>query len=558
MSPGRGEQGPTPAARLHGISKRFGPVVACDDVELSLHGGRIHGILGENGAGKSTLMKILIGLVVPDSGTIEVDGERHQVADPLDAARLGIAMVHQHFSLVEALTVWENVALGDAGRLNAAAVRDRIGDIATHYGLGIEPDAVVGDLPVGMRQRVEIIKCLRRDPHILIFDEPTSVLTPAESEQLFGSLRDVIVGEGRAVALVSHKLDEILHATDEVTIMRQGRVTARMPIEAADAQSLATAMVGRPVSLRSERVAFRLVDASPGLIDGDRPEPSEPSRGLHAPTVDPAGDSSLAAAPTSPALQLLEVTVRPGSGSRSGASGSANGLGRSLLDGLSLEVGPGEVLGLAGVEGNGQRPLVEVLSSLIVPDRGEIRVDGRRIDPTTPGALTRARVGVIPEDRHDSGLVLDMTVAENLFLIDMDRVSDRGLIDTRQLRDRAAELIAEFDIACDGPDAALWSLSGGNQQRVVLARELSHHPVVLVAAQPTRGLDVGAIEYTTERLRAAAEDGVGILLISSELEEILDLAQRVAVLRQGRIIGEMDRVEVDIERLGLMMGGRSA
>jgi ABC-type uncharacterized transport system ATPase subunit len=253
---------PLLAIRLDGITKRYGAVVACDDVDLELHRGRIHGVLGENGAGKSTLMKIMIGLVLPDAGSITIDGERCRLTDPLDAASRGIAMVHQHFSLVEPLRVWENVALGDEGKLRPGAVRDLVAEISERYGLHVDPDAVVADLPVGMRQRVEIIKCLRRNPSILIFDEPTSVLTPAESEQLFDTLRNGVVKEGRAVALVSHKLDEIMRATDEVTIMRQGRVVDHVRTGTVDAATLASAMVGRSVSLRSERVALGLVDTS--------------------------------------------------------------------------------------------------------------------------------------------------------------------------------------------------------------------------------------------------------------------------------------------------------
>ena len=514
---------PTPAVRMTGITKRFGAVVACDSVDLELYRGRVHGVLGENGAGKSTLMKILIGLVLPDKGSIEIDGRRTDIVDPLTAADHGIAMVHQHFSLVNALTVWENVALGDVGRLDPRAVRERVGEISEHYGLDVDPDALVSHLPAGMRQRVEIIKCLRRDPSILIFDEPTSVLTPAESEQLFFSLREVIAREGRAVALVSHKLDEILGATDDVMIMRRGQVVARMPIAEADAPTLATAMVGREVSLRNERVALGLVDDS---TEGAETPDVEVDR---APVV----------------LQLDGIRVDAVDG-------------RALLDHLSLEVRQGEVLGVAGVEGNGQRPIADVLSSLIPLDGGRVLVGGTEISTHRAGAMARAGVGVIPEDRHDSGVVLDMTVAENLFLVDTQRVAQRGLINLPELRDRAADLIAEFDISCSGPDAPMWSLSGGNQQRVVLARELSHDPSVLVAAQPTRGLDVGAIEYMTDRLRRAAEAGVAILLISSELEEILDLSHRVAVLYRGRVLGEMDRQDVDLDRLGLLMGGQAA
>lgn len=510
-----------PAVELINITKRFGAVVACDAVDLTLERGRIHGVLGENGAGKSTLMKVLIGLVLPDGGQVKIDGQPATIHDPIDAATQGIGMVHQHFSLVDALTVWENVALGDVGTLRPAAVRDRVGDLSNHYGLTIDPDAVVGDLPAGMRQRVEIIKCLRRDPQVLIFDEPTSVLTPAESEQLFEALRRVVDEEGRAVALVSHKLDEIRHATDTVTIMRQGKVVERMATVDSDAASLARAMVGRPVSLRSESAALGL--------SADEPAPDR--------------DTPATAHRTGSAvLEIRGATARGGDG-------------RVLLDDLSLDVHPGEILGVAGVEGNGQRELGDLMSSLLHLHGGEITVAGSKVKTGKAGAMAAAGVAVIPEDRHDSGCVLDMTVAENLFLAEPGRVSSGGVMDRKRMTQHAQSLIEQYSISCEGPDAPLWSLSGGNQQRVVLARELAHQPKVLIAAQPTRGLDVGAIEYMSEQLRAAAASGVGVLLISSEIEEILDLADRIIVLSRGTVAGEMPRSDVDLESLGLLMGG---
>jgi ABC-type uncharacterized transport system ATPase subunit len=506
------------AVDLRKITKRFGAVTACDSVDLALRRGRIHGILGENGAGKSTLMKMLIGLVLPDEGTIRIDGVEQKIHSPSDASRLGLGMVHQHFSLVEALTVWENVALGETGRLDPTAIRNRIGDIADQYGLVIEPDAQVGNLTAGLRQRVEIIKCLRRDPSIVIFDEPTSVLTPEESVQLFESLRQVVADEGRAVVLVSHKLDEILHATDDISIMRQGEVVGRLLAEDADAPTLARGMVGREVSLRSERAALGLfvVDDVPTALHDNQ-----------------IGDVVLAI---------------------SGATASGSN-GIRALDDLSIELRAGEIVGVAGVEGNGQRELGDLLSSLVSLDAGSVSVNGKHIPDGRSGAMAKAGIGVIPEDRHDSGVVLDMTVAENLVLVDQSNVANRGLIDQHALEAFATEMIEQFGILCAGPHAPMWSLSGGNQQRVVLARELAQHPLVLVAAQPTRGLDVGAIEYMGERLMAAAEAGVAVLLISSELEEILDLSHRIVVMHSGRIVGEMDRADVDLEQLGLLMGG---
>ena len=520
-----------PAVRLTSISKSFGAIVACDRVDLTLHRGRIHGILGENGAGKSTLMKVLIGLVIPDGGTIEVDGERCQIRDPHDASVRGIGMVHQHFSLVEPLTVWENVMLGDTGRFDATAARRRVGEISEHYGLGVDPDAKVEDLSAGVRQRVEIIKCLRRDPSILIFDEPTSVLTPGESERLFDVLRLAVREENRAVALVSHKLDEILHATDEVTIMRAGAVVKRMETSEANAPMLARAMVGREVSLRSEASALGLIETVAASVDD-----VEDSR--HQATEDVGAESESRV----PALRLRDIEARGPDG-------------RVALDGLSVDVYDSEIVGVAGVEGNGQAALTDLLSSLLDSEAGTVEVDGVKVQPGRPGAMSGAGVAVIPEDRHTSGCVLDMSVAENLFLVDIERIAQRGIYDPAVMRRDAARLIEDFEIQTAGPDAPFWSLSGGNQQRVVLARELSYSPKVLVAAQPTRGLDVGAIEWMTDRLRQVADSGVGVLLISSELEEILQLSDRVVVLFRGRIIGEMDRADVDLEELGLLLGG---
>jgi simple sugar transport system ATP-binding protein len=527
---GAGSPAPPPAVQLSGITKRFGGVTACDRVDLTLARGQIHGILGENGAGKSTLMKVMIGLVLPDGGAITVDGQPCQIRDPSDAAARGIAMVHQHFSLVEPLTVWENVMLGDDRRLDRGAARRRVKEISERYGLDVDPDVRVADLSAGMRQRVEIVKCLRRDPSILAFDEPTSVLTPAESEQLFTVLRRVVDEERWAVALVSHKLDEVLRATDLITIMRDGRVVSEVATSEADAQGLAKAMVGRDVSLRSESAAVGAIRLTAETVRTD--EEAE-------------------------AVREGAVDARPVVLSIKGAK--LRGVtGRYSLDELDVEVRAGEIVGVAGVEGNGQRELGDLLSSLSHLEAGTVEVAGRKVDTRRPGAMSAAGVGVVPEDRHDSGCVLDMTVAENLILADPEKLARAGVLDRRAVRRNAEELIGRFGIQTTGPDAPMWSLSGGNQQRLVLARELSRAPAVLVAAQPTRGLDVGAIEYMNEQLKAVARSGTGVLLISTDLEEILALADRVVVLYAGRAVGEMRRDEVELERLGLLMGGVAA
>lgn len=507
-----------PAVQLSGITKRFDAVVACDCVDLVLARGRIHGLLGENGAGKSTLMKVLIGLVVPDAGTIEIDGAIQSIPDPLAASALGIGMVHQHFSLVDALTVWENVALGSAGRLDSHTARSRIGELAEHYGLVIDPDARVGDLTVGLRQRVEVIKCLYRNPSIVIFDEPTSVLTPGESEQLFESLRQVVATENRAVVLVSHKLDEVLHASDDITIMRQGKVVDRRRTVDADAATLARAMVGRDVALRPSSA---------------EPADTEPVRA--EPVLGEPEDAK-------PVLCIANAVAHDTDGV-------------VALNDFSLEMFAGEIVGVAGAEDNGQRALADLFSSLLSLSSGTVTVDDVPVPTGKAGAMTKAGIGVIGADRHHSDLVLEMSVAENLVLFDQSRVAIRGLIDKKCVNVFAKEMIEQFNIACAGPNAPMWSVSGGNQQRVVLARELVSQPKILVAAQPTRGLDVGAIEYMSRLLRLFASKGMAVLLVSSELEEILELSHRIVVLQRGRVVSEMARAEANLETLGLLMGG---
>jgi len=534
----------TPAVRVRGLVKRYGSVTACDGVDLDLHPGQIHGVLGENGAGKSTLMKVLIGLVLPDEGYTEVHGKRIRIVDPQQAAELGVGMVHQHFSLVEELRVWENVVLGERRRLDAGAAKRRVRTIAARYGLDLDPDARVEDLTAGQRQRVEIVKCLRRDPGIVVFDEPTSVLTPQESEQLFAVLRVAVEREGRAVALVSHKLDEILRATDVVTILRRGKVVGSSATADTDASSLAQAMVGRPVSLRSEAGALGFVAER---VAADAPLGESPD----GPLDGPSGVGS-EMAPGSEATPRRPVVLRL-RGARSVRSD-----GKVLLDGVDLEVRAGEIVGVAGVEGNGQTELVEVLSSLRGLDAGSVEVAGVEVPTGRAGAMGHARVGVIPEDRHDAGCVLDLSIAQNLHLADLAGGRPLRRIDRAAMTTAAERLIDEYQVSCAGPDAPFRSLSGGNQQKVVLARELSADPAVLVASQPTHGLDVGAIEFMSERLRAAATGGVAVLLVSSELEEILHLADRIVVMFSGRVVGEMHRDDADFERIGLLMAGAAA
>jgi ABC-type uncharacterized transport system ATPase subunit len=505
--------------QLRGICKSYGPVVACDAVDLAVHQGEIHGLLGENGAGKSTLMKILLGLVHRDAGTI-LHGDRPvDINSPQEAVALGIGMVHQHFSLIDPLTVWENVILGDRGRVDRAAACTQVEEVARRYGLPIDPSAKVNRLSAGERQRVELIKCLCRDPSVLILDEPTSVLTQAESAELFTVLRNVVRTENRAVILISHKLAEVTAATDRVTVLRRGKVVFHSQTSRTTAQELARQMVGREVSLKAEAAALGMLPVGPA------PTTNEPVE-------------------VQPALRLRDLVVR--------------GHGVPVLDGLSLDVSPGEIVGLYGVEGNGQATLGDLLSGLIVPTSGTVEVGGSPVNLARAGALNRAGLGIVPEDRHRSGVVLDMSVAENLAMKSLAAVSGRALLSRKKMQGVARHLAEEFNIVTPSMDAPVRSLSGGNQQRVVLARELSGNPSVLVAAQPTHGLDVGAIEDMYARLRRVASSGVAVLLISTELEEVMALASRIAVISAGRINGVLSTVEATAERLGMLVGGVTA
>ncbi|MFF5248344.1 ABC transporter ATP-binding protein [Streptosporangium sp. NPDC000095] len=562
---------PVPALRLRGVSKSYGQVVACDTVDLDVYRGEIHGLLGENGAGKSTLMKILLGLVRRDAGTVLRDDEPVDIGSPRQAAALGIGMVHQHFSLIEPLTVWENVVLGDTGRIDRAAARDQVLEISRRYGLPVDPLARVAGLSAGERQRVELIKCLRGDPSVLILDEPTSVLTRAESAELFGVLRRAVRSENRAVILISHKLDEITAATDRVTVLRGGKVVFRGATARTGPRELARWMVGREVSLGAEAAALGVLPGTYGSARGDGPGKAAmtetgPEAGATEAATGEAGPGKATMTelrpeelraekikadeagtgvqdPPAPALRLRGLTL------------TVDGV--PVLSHLGLDVAPGEIVGLYGAEGSGQSSLGDLLSGLAVPDSGTVEISGRPVDPNRPGALHAAGLGIVPEDRHGFGLVLDMSVAANLVMKSLDAVSGRVFLDRRRMHAVARRMVAEFGIVTPSTDTPVRDLSGGNRQRVVLARELSARPTVLVVAQPSRGLDVGAIEDMHRRLRDAASEGVAVLLISTELEEVMTLASRIAVISAGRITGVLAGGEATAERLGMLVGGAS-
>jgi ABC-type uncharacterized transport system ATPase subunit len=500
----------TPRLRLVGITKRFGELTANDGVSLTVRRGEIHGLLGENGAGKTTLMNVIYGLLQPDAGTIEVDGRAVEIKSPKDARELGIGMVHQHFMLVTDMTVAENVviALGKRriarSRLNEIAARIR--ELSALYGLDLDPDDVIADASVGVRQRVEIVKLLYRGAEILILDEPTAALTPPEWEHLSAVLRSLVAG-GKSVVFITHKLDELSVAT-RCTVLRDGRVVAEVAVADASKSELAQMMVGREVTLRVEHSR-----RTPGQAVLE-------TRGL----------------------TLVDTS------------------GRTRLSGIDLAVHEHEILGIAGVDGNGQRELVDVLTGMREPTGGVITISGRSFQKLTPQEFKGVSGGVIPDDRHHTGIALPMSVAENLLLRDFARppFAKRGFCDTSQIRQHAQQRAVEYDIRCPSVDAPIATLSGGNQQRAILARELGSNPRVLIAAQPTRGLDVGAIEMIYRRLLEYRDSGGGILLISIELDEILSLADRIAVLVRGRLVRTIDVADGDAELLGLLMAGEEA
>jgi general nucleoside transport system ATP-binding protein len=506
-----------PLLSLVGMTKRFGQLLALSDVSLSIEPGEIHCILGENGAGKSTLCNLIFGVHAPDTGTMQFGGAPYRPTAPADALAAGIAMVHQHFSLVRDLTVVDNILLGQAkGILDRRACARRLDEIATQYGLALEPFAKIEDLSVGERQRVEIVKCLMREPRLFVLDEPTAVLLPDEIAALLDVCRRV-AERGCGIVLVTHKLAEIKKAADRVTVLRGGRVVATSTNPAGEIDSLVRAMINR---------------------DSDGRTPSAPPA-----STPPA--ASAAAAENSDILQVDGLTVR-----------DAQGVTR--LDNFTLTLGRGEIIGVAGVEGNGQSELAAVLSGMLEPTAGRFFVADEELTSAGPKEITAAGVGIVPEDRHAVGCITGMSLAENIFLSRLDAFTRYGFLRRKAVNANARELMQRFDVRAAGPEIAFSSLSGGNQQKAVLARELTLDCLaVLIAAQPTRGLDVGAVAAVYGHIRAASARGVGVLLISSELDELLDVAHRIIVLYRGRIMGTCAADRTERERIGAMMAGHA-
>ena len=500
------------AIRITDVWKSFGDCVANAGASLEVERGEIHALVGENGAGKSTLMRLLAGLSAPDSGQIEVEGREVTGWSAAAAIAAGVGMVHQHFMLVPTLTVAENVVLGReprrGARLDLARAVADVESLARDSGLEVPATRRVAELPVGIAQRVEILKTLYRGARILILDEPTAVLSPLEVQNLLAILRR-LREQGTTIVLITHKLEEVMAVADRVTVMRRGATVAAQRVADTTPQSLAQAMVGRAVLLPGDQAA------------------------LAAPRTPPAAP---------PILRVADLVVRGASAARA-------------VDRVSFELRPGEVLGIAGVEGNGQTELVEALAGLRRADSGSVTLDGHDLLALGVGGREALGLGHIPEDRHRRGLVLDYSVAENLILGRQRRFTRRGLLDFTRLHAFAAERVAAFDVRPADPELAARALSGGNQQKVVVAREMGHGFRVLLAAQPTRGVDVGAIEFIHERLRAAREDGKAILLVSSELGEILALADRVAVMYRGRFAIVLERAAASADVLGPYMTG---
>lgn len=497
------------AVEMKSITKVFGSFTANDSIDLTVHRGEIHALLGENGAGKSTLMNILYGLYMPTQGRISIYGKEVNIHNPNDAIRLGIGMVHQHFMLIPPFTVAENIVLGSEpmkgiGQVDMKKAIQDVEELSKRYGLYVDPKARVMDITVGMQQRVEILKALYRGAEILILDEPTAVLTPQEIGELIDIMHN-LTQQGKTIILITHKLKEIKEAADFCTIIRRGKYIDTVKVDDTTQEQLAAMMVGREVNFT--------VDKAPAVM----------------------GEDVLS-------IEDLRAT---------------NNRGVTVLKGLNLKVKKGEILGIAGIDGNGQSELVEVITGLRRADSGSVRINGKEILNQTPRTIMEAGVYNIPEDRQRRGLVLDFTVAENMILQNYNkpRFAKKGKLIEGNIRQFAKELIETFDVRPTNEQLKARSLSGGNQQKVIIAREVTNDPDLLIATQPTRGLDVGAIEFVHKSLVQQRDKGKGVLLVSFELDEIISVSDRIAVIYEGEIVGIIDAKDADEKQIGLMMAG---
>lgn len=490
------------------IRKVFGSFVANDNITLQLKKGEIHALLGENGAGKSTLMNVLFGLYQPDGGEIRVKGKKVNIPNPNVANDLGIGMVHQHFMLVDTFTVTENIILGSeptkSGQIDIERAEQEVRELSERYGLAVDPKAKIADISVGMQQRVEILKTLYRGADILIFDEPTAVLTPQEIQELIQIMK-ALVREGKSVILITHKLKEIMEVCDRVTVIRRGKGIGTLNVSETNPNELAALMVGREVHFKTEK------------------QPPKVGK---------------------PVLEIQDLVVK-------------DSRGITVVDHLHLTVHAGEIVGIAGVDGNGQTELIEAITGLIKSESGSIRLNGKEIRNLTPRQITETGVGHIPQDRHKHGLVLDFSIGENMVLQTYykEPYSKQGVLNFKAIYDKARQLIQEFDVRTPDEYTKARALSGGNQQKAIIGREVDRDPDLLIAAQPTRGLDVGAIEFIHKRLIEQRDKGKAVLLVSFELDEIMNVSDRIAVIYEGKIVAIVDPKETTEQELGLLMAG---